>query len=112
VELPERANTRLPNSLGVGESEEDEEGTLKNRKKTDQWTTEDYEDYYLSLAEDGGTEPSLELSLLMSFGSTNDPTGVFLDLTSTYTSQEVILLVVPRETQARFTDTYQLVRAS
>jgi hypothetical protein len=48
----------------------------------------------------------------MSFGSTNDPTGVFLDLTSTYTSQEVILLVVPRETQARFTDTYQLVRAS
>ena len=112
VELPERANTRLPNNLGVGESEEDEEGTLKNRKKTDQWTTEDYEDYYLSLAEDGGTEPSLELSLLMSFGSTNDPTGVFLDLTSTYTSQEVILLVVPRETQARFTDTYQLVRAS
>lgn len=59
-----------------------------------------------------GVDGTLDVTFICTFDSTDGTPSVICDLTSTYSYEEVVFLVVPRETQARFTDTYSLTRVS
>lgn len=52
-----------------------------------------------------------ELDFVVSFGTADDPSVVLCTLTSTYTYEELMLLLIPHNTTARFVDTYRLYRA-
>lgn len=57
----------------------------------------------------GSEEDSV--TILLSFGTDNDPSAVFARVTSTHQYEEVLLFWLPHQTSATFTDTYLLVRA-
>lgn len=55
-------------------------------------------------------DPNGEVEFTLTFGANDDPTAVIARVTSTYTYEETILMFIPHQTIAEFTDTYTLTR--
>lgn len=55
-------------------------------------------------------EPRGKISFVLSFGTSDDPSAAIARVTTMHEYEERVLLVLPRQTTARFTDTYVLSR--
>lgn len=55
--------------------------------------------------------PDDELAFTISFGTDDDPSAVVARVTSTHTYEELLLMFIPHQTTAEFTDTYLLSRS-
>ena len=53
-----------------------------------------------------------EVSMQLSFGTDEDPELVMARVTTTYRYEELVLMLFPHQTTARFTDTYALTRVA
>lgn len=57
-------------------------------------------------------EPRGKISFVLSFGTADDPSAAIARVTTTHEYQDMVLYLFPRQTTARFTDTYVLTHAS
>lgn len=57
-------------------------------------------------------EPRGKISFVLSFGTADDPSAAIARVTTTHEYQDYVLYLFPRQTTARFTDTYVLTHSS
>ena len=57
-------------------------------------------------------EPRGKISFVLSFGTADDPSAAIARVTTTHEYQDMVLYLFPRQTTARFTDTYVLTHTS
>lgn len=57
-------------------------------------------------------EPRGKISFVLSFGTTDDPSAAIARVTTTHEYQDYVLYLFPRQTTARFTDTYVLTHTN